>query len=87
MNRETKDWLAALERERHDNTWRKPQERPFKHQPILPPMEKKETKKQRQQRDQDFFDAGRYKAGDRDIQAKLAWNRVTRGKVIAETQS
>jgi len=72
-----------LERERHDTTWRKV-ERPLQHQPILPPVvkEKKETKKDRYQRDQDFFDAGRYKEGARDDHAKRAWLKVTRGKTI-----
>jgi hypothetical protein len=72
-----------LERERHDKTWRTV-EKPMQYQPILPPAanNKKETKKDRHQRDQDFYDAGRYKEGARDDHAKRAWLKVTRGKVI-----
>lgn len=71
-----------LERERHDSTWRQPQKTRATYQPILPPVviEKKETKRERQKRDQVFFDAGRYKEGARDSQAVAAWERLTRGK-------
>lgn len=77
--KDTKAWLMELERERHDTSWRTP---PMKHQPILPPVitESKETKKQRLQRDQTFFDAGRYFEGARDIKATMAWNRLEAGR-------
>jgi len=81
MKQPISQWIMELERERHDTTWRKV-ERPLQHQPILPPATKKETKKDRHQRDQDFFDAGRYKEGARDDHAKRAWQKITRGKVI-----
>lgn len=75
--KDQKAWLMELERERLDTSWRNP---PLKHQPVLPPMEPKLTKKQRMQRDQTFFDAGRYFEGARDIKATMAWNKLNKGR-------
>jgi hypothetical protein len=77
--KETKAWLMELERERLDTSWRTP---PMKHQPepIIIVRESKESKKKREQRDQTFFDAGRYFEGARDTAARLAWNRLDKGR-------
>lgn len=74
---EVKLWLASLEAERHDNSWRHPVMN--KYAPEI--VETGNTPNQRY-RDNVMFQAGRYAAGVRDAQAIKGHERATR--LIAE---
>jgi hypothetical protein len=66
MNRE--EYLLALEMERTDLSYLRP--RPLKVETII--VSKKVYPKSRERRDKLMFDAGRYAAGDRDWDARMA---------------
>jgi hypothetical protein len=63
-------WLT-LEAERHDRSYL---DHPSQYEPTEPPKVKvkKETPKEREQRDKLMFNAGRYAGGARDIAATRA---------------
>jgi hypothetical protein len=73
-------WLLDLERERVAR-WIKPEETQVQVQ-VTPEActRKHENKKERAERDRVFYDAGRFAAGDRDIAAKSANNRLHRSR-------
>lgn len=58
-------WLATLERERHDSSWRKRRS-----------AKAWEELDNRAQRDADYFNAGRYAQGARDKTAASAWQAI-----------
>lgn len=69
MDKKTKNWLLALEAERWDISYRKPDAKPpvkVRIQAVMVPMTDEADKKL-------YFNAGRYAAGARDSIATLAW--------------
>lgn len=69
MNKTTKNWLLALEQERWDISYRKPDAKsPVKitTKTVVVPISDEAERKM-------YFNAGRYAAGDRDHVAQLAW--------------
>lgn len=58
-------WLASLEKERTDNSWRKNRS-----------AEAWQELDSRAQRDADYFNAGRYAQGARDKTAASAWQAI-----------
>lgn len=80
LSKENMDFWLSLERERHDQSW-KEKPKPYQETTVAV-VEKKETPRQRMVRDQLFFDAGRFKAGNRDPIAIAAWDKLSRGKNV-----
>jgi len=78
-------WLT-LEAERHDRSYLN---HPSQYEPVEPPRvivkTKKETPKEREQRDKLMFNAGRYSAGARDIAATRA-NELLQRELEKETK-
>ena len=70
----TRLWLAALERERYDTSWRT---RAPRAQATVPTPKTSDAARRR--RDRVFFDAGRYAAGARDEAAIMAHAKLTKG--------
>lgn len=77
--KEVKQWLMALEAERHDTSWRKPLERSYQPEVIY-----RDRPVDNRYRDSIMFHAGRYAAGARDLDAARA-NRVV-GKMIKDNK-
>ena len=70
---ELRKWIAELERERRDQSWKKPRTAPVQ---VIRIVDKKPDPAKQAQRDQIMFHAGRYAAGAKDKPAVNAQKRL-----------